>query len=136
MQPLKFEPILRTMVWGGSRLGPYKGLEGDIEHIGESWELSAFPGKVSVVSEGPLKGRDLTSLVKEYHAKLVGRKVYRESWYCSFSEFISDKDANRYCKAGRKGWSNEVAVCGSGITYERGQCQFPYERQNFILCRR
>ena len=68
------------MVWGGSRLGPYKGLEGDIDHIGESWELSAFPDRMSVVAEGPLKGRDLESLVKEYHAKLVGRRVYRQSW--------------------------------------------------------
>jgi mannose-6-phosphate isomerase len=68
------------MVWGGSRLGAYKGLSGDIDHIGESWELSAFPDRMSVVSEGPLKGRTLESLVKEYRGKLVGRRVYRENW--------------------------------------------------------
>ena len=68
------------MVWGGSRLGPYKGLSGEIDHIGESWELSAFPDRMSVVAEGPLKGRTLESLVKEYRGKLVGRRVYRENW--------------------------------------------------------
>ena len=79
MKPLKFEPILRTMVWGGNRLGTYKGLTEKIDHIGESWELSAFPDRMSVVAEGPLKGRDLESVVKEYRGKLVGRRVYREN---------------------------------------------------------
>ncbi len=64
------------MVWGGNRLGAYKGLDGRIDHIGESWELSAFPDRMSVVSEGPLKGRTLESLVQEYRGKLVGRRVY------------------------------------------------------------
>ena len=67
------------MVWGGSRLGAYKGLPGDINHIGESWELSAFPDRMSVVADGPLKGRDLESLVKEYRGALVGRHVYWEN---------------------------------------------------------
>ena len=67
------------MVWGGSRLGDYKGLANPIDHIGESWELSAFPGRVSVVADGPLKGKDLESLVKEYRGKLVGSHVYRDN---------------------------------------------------------
>ena len=55
MTPLKFEPILKTIVWGGEKIAPYKGIETDQKHIGESWELSGVAGNESVVAEGPLK---------------------------------------------------------------------------------
>lgn len=41
----KFEPILKTLVWGT-----------------ESWVLSAVPGNESVVCEGPDKGRRITDI--------------------------------------------------------------------------
>ncbi len=41
----KFEPILKTLVWGS-----------------EKWVLSAVPGSESIVSEGPDKGRKITEL--------------------------------------------------------------------------
>ena len=66
MYPLKFEPILKTIVWGGEKIAPYKGIETTQSHIGESWELSGVAGNESIVSEGPLKGRSIASLVKEY----------------------------------------------------------------------
>lgn len=76
MAPIKFEPFLRTMVWGGDKILRYKGLDTDLQRIGESWELSAEPSHVSVVAEGPLKGRTLPQLVAEYKGKLVGEHVY------------------------------------------------------------
>jgi len=76
MQVLKFEPILKTIVWGGEKIAPYKGIETEQKHIGESWELSGVAGNESVVSEGPLKGRTITELVKEYKEELVGKHVY------------------------------------------------------------
>ena len=59
MTPLKFEPILKTIVWGGEKIAPYKGIETDQKHIGESWELSGVAGNESVVAEGPLKGKTI-----------------------------------------------------------------------------
>ena len=41
LYPLLFEPNLHTVVWGGNRLRPYKGLAPSNEPIGESWEVSA-----------------------------------------------------------------------------------------------
>ena len=63
MTPLKFEPFLRTMVWGGNKIAAYKGIDTDIERIGESWEVSGVPGHESVVAEGPLAGRSISSLM-------------------------------------------------------------------------
>lgn len=86
MYPLLFQPNLHTIVWGGNRLIPYKG----IEHtslpdgvtpstpIGESWEVSAVESSPSIVANGPLRGRDLISVVEEYGAQLLGEAVYRQ----------------------------------------------------------
>ena len=76
MRPLKFEPIFKTLVWGGEKIAPYKGVETEQKHIGESWELSGVAGNESVVAEGPLKGKTIAELVKEYKGELVGEHVY------------------------------------------------------------
>ena len=76
LYPLKFEPILKTLVWGGEKIAPYKGIETEQKHIGESWELSGVAGNESVVAEGPLKGKTIAQLVKEYKGELVGEHVY------------------------------------------------------------
>lgn len=77
MYPLKFQPILKTLVWGGEKIAPYKGICTDQRNIGESWELSGVAGNESVVANGPLAGRTITELVREYKGALVGEKVYK-----------------------------------------------------------
>ena len=64
------------MVWGGEKIAPFKGVETSQDHIGESWELSAYPTKESVVANGPLAGRNIAELVREYKGALVGESVY------------------------------------------------------------
>ena len=49
MYPLKFNPILKSMIWGGDKLRQYKAISTDQKNIGESWELSGVPGNESVV---------------------------------------------------------------------------------------
>ena len=79
MYPLKFDPIFKTIVWGGEKIAPYKGVETEQEHIGESWELSGVKGNESVVANGALKGRTIADLVKEYKGRLVGGHVYADT---------------------------------------------------------
>ena len=79
MYPLKFEPIFKTIVWGGEKIAPYKGVETTQEHIGESWELSGVKGNESVVSNGALAGKTIAQLVKEYKGQLVGEHVYADT---------------------------------------------------------
>ena len=76
MYPLKFKPIFKTIVWGGEKIAPYKGIETTQEHIGESWELSGVKGNESVVANGALAGKTIAELVKEYKDALVGEHVY------------------------------------------------------------
>lgn len=77
MQIYKFNSILKSVLWGGDKIMAFKGLPSSHESIGESWELSAVPGRESVVAEGDEKGLSLTELVKRYGDQLVGKDVYR-----------------------------------------------------------
>ena len=92
MYPLKFNPILKSMIWGGDKLSQYKAIETDQKNIGESWELSGVPGNESVVSNGEFAGRTITELIKEYGPELLGHHVY-ETYGENFPLLIKFIDA-------------------------------------------
>lgn len=77
-QAIHFSPYLKSVIWGGERLASYKGVATDQSSIGESWEISAVPGHVSVVDRGELKGKSLTELISIYGAELVGADIYKK----------------------------------------------------------
>lgn len=72
--PLKFKPILKSAIWGGEKIAPFKGIETDQKQIGESWEISGVKGNESVVANGPDAGKTLTQMIEKYGADLVGEK--------------------------------------------------------------
>ncbi len=76
MYPLKFRPVLKTVVWGGEKIAGFKGIDTARTNIGESWELSGVKGSESVVAYGPFAGRTISDLVSSYREKLVGKSVY------------------------------------------------------------
>ena len=77
LYPLKFRPLPREMIWGGNKLRNHYGKSfPDSKMIGESWEISAVSGNISVVSEGRLKGSNLQELIEVYMDDLVGKSVY------------------------------------------------------------
>ena len=81
LYPLLFETSLFPIVWGGNRLREIKGMTPSDEPIGESWEVSAVPGKESIVANGELKGKNLRELVLEYGAELLGKQVQKKFGY-------------------------------------------------------
>lgn len=76
MYPLKFEPILKSTLWGGEKIIPFKHLTEKIANVGESWEISGVPGNESVVANGEYKGMTLPELVGTFHGELVGEANY------------------------------------------------------------
>lgn len=78
LYPLKFNPILKSIIWGGSDICEFKNITSKQDGIGESWEISAVPGNISVVSEGEAKGTTLQELIQREKGKLVGEKVYAQ----------------------------------------------------------
>ena len=94
MQIYKFNSILKPVLWGGEKIVTFKRLPATGEPIGESWELSAFPGRESVVAGGEDRGLTLSQLVQRYGADLVGEDVYRR-YGDSFPLLIKVIDARR-----------------------------------------
>lgn len=76
LYPLKFQPILKSMIWGGSDICKFKNIQSDQDTIGESWEISGVEGNISVVSNGSLSGKSLDELISEFKGDLVGNSVY------------------------------------------------------------
>lgn len=73
----KFKPILKSMLWGGEKILPYKGIVSDQKQIGESWEISGVKDNESVVAEGPDAGMKLPELIARDGAKLLGEENYK-----------------------------------------------------------
>lgn len=76
--PIKFEPILKEKIWGGEKLGTLLNKNSTAKNIGESWEISGIPGNISVVENGPLKGKSLTELLSTYKGELIGKSIYKQ----------------------------------------------------------
>ena len=76
LYPIKFVPILKEKIWGGSKLNHLFNKNG-AGKIGESWEVSAVNEDVSIVENGSLKGNNLNQLIEIYQHRLVGNKVYK-----------------------------------------------------------
>lgn len=76
MYPFKFRPILKTVLWGGEKIIPYKQIESDQKQVGESWELSGVKGNESVVANGPLAGTTLPELLANEKERLLGKANY------------------------------------------------------------
>jgi len=79
LYPLKFEPLLKEKVWGGTSLVSHYHKRADSSaKYGESWEISAIPGNISVVSNGFLAGNNLEELIEVYMGDITGDSVYEK----------------------------------------------------------
>ena len=112
LYPIKFNPLLKSLVWGGEKIAPYKGIKTGQRNVGESWEISGVPGNESIVAEGSLAGKTIVELLEEYKEQIIdaasdlsiqvhpddelagvrhnGSKGKTEMWYV----IEADKDAN------------------------------------------
>ena len=72
MYPIRFEPIYQTYVWGGDRIAKKFHRKIDLPKVAESWEVSDRSDGMSVVMNGPLKGKTLHELVLEMGEDLLG----------------------------------------------------------------
>ena len=97
LYPLKFKPLLKERIWGGSVLIDKKGkAAGRIDRTkkyGESWDLSCVKGDISKVSSGILKGNNLEELIEVYMGDLVGEQIF-EQYGLEFPLLIKTLDCN------------------------------------------
>jgi len=75
MYPLKFQPILKERLWGGTKLKDVLGKPISTDITGESWELSTVKGDISVIANGRLAGMSLQELINENPEEVLGKGV-------------------------------------------------------------
>ena len=73
----KFTPIYKTTIWGGGKIARLHNFVSD-EKIGESWLLSGLDGSVSVVADGPDKGKSIHELIVENGDALLGKLNFQK----------------------------------------------------------
>ena len=79
LYPLKFEPILKDKIWGGSRLKTILNKNiSDANQCGESWEVSGLVGDESMIVNGFLAENNLNELLEIYMTELVGERNYEQ----------------------------------------------------------
>lgn len=93
LYPLKFKPILKDKIWGGTKLQNLFNKPTDSKYLGESWELSGVPDDESIVSNGFLAGNNIAELVETYMGDLVGDKIF-ENFGLTFPLLFKLIDAN------------------------------------------
>jgi len=93
LYPLKFRPIYKEKIWGGTSLQSLFNKGAHIKNLGESWELSGVQDDISVVSDGFLKGNNLEELIEVYMGELVGEKIY-DKFGTEFPLLVKYIDAN------------------------------------------
>jgi len=77
LYPLKFTPIFKTKIWGGTRLKSMFNKDfSPLPNCGESWELSGVRDNVSMVKNGFLAGNSINELAEVYMGELLGEQVY------------------------------------------------------------
>ena len=77
MYPLKFEPILKERLWGGSKLKDVLGKNSPHDKVGESWEISTVKGAVSVVINGAFKGMNFQDIINKNPINVLGENVVK-----------------------------------------------------------
>jgi mannose-6-phosphate isomerase len=93
LYPLKFRPIIKDKLWGGTKLKTILHKKCKTDKAGESWEISGFPGNVSKVTNGFLAGNSLEELIEVYMGDLVGDRIF-EKFGTLFPLLIKFIDAN------------------------------------------
>lgn len=72
-EPLFFQRKAKTAVWGGTALAQRLGVAHPSgSPIGETWELSDYPGEETAIVGGGWAGRSLQDVLAEHHNALMG----------------------------------------------------------------
>lgn len=79
VQPLRFEPIFRSYLWGGNRLATRLGKKLPDDGIwAESWEIVDHHEGESTVESGPFSGWTLRRLIEQFPNEILGKNTPQE----------------------------------------------------------
>lgn len=86
-------PVFKDYIWGGQNLKRL-GKSAPDGRVAESWELSVIPGSESKISNGPLKGQNLTDVIRKYGILILGSKYSLKNINAGLPVLLKYIDAN------------------------------------------
>jgi len=89
MDLIKLKPILKSMIWGGTRLSERFGFDTPTDTTGEAWVVSAHHRGDCIIDNGPFAGLTLSELYKN-HRGLFGSGKAQD--FPLLIKFIDAKD--------------------------------------------
>lgn len=75
LYPFKFEPVYKDYPWGGMRIPQQFNRKVPEGIYAESWEISDHPDGMSIVANGPLRGKTLRELLEKHAPEILGPYV-------------------------------------------------------------
>lgn len=76
LYPLTFQTIFKDKIWGGNKIKTYLGKDfGSLPNCGETWEISAVSGNVSIIKNGALKDQKLDEVIASSPENWMGKSV-------------------------------------------------------------
>ncbi|MDR2344463.1 MAG: hypothetical protein LBE18_00190 [Planctomycetaceae bacterium] len=74
LYPLRFVPIYKNYIWGGSRLRTLfkRQIPDELECVAESWDITDLPQDISIIANGELCGISLNEIVSLRTVELLG----------------------------------------------------------------
>ncbi|MCK9163968.1 MAG: class I mannose-6-phosphate isomerase, partial [Bacteroidales bacterium] len=79
LYPLKFLPLFKDKIWGGSKIKDIIGIDySPLERCGELWVLSSIEGSETIIENGFLAECTLPEVIDMYMDELLGEKCYNE----------------------------------------------------------
>src|ERR1700678_4229964 len=92
LYPLRFEPIYQYRPWGGRRFAALLTEPMPSGPIGEAWLLSDREDHASRVAEGPLKGRTIGQLLKQFPEQMLGKLAHHFQRFPLLLKFLDAKE--------------------------------------------
>jgi mannose-6-phosphate isomerase len=88
LYPLRFRPLFKTVLWGGTALRPMFGAAPSAEPTGEAWVLSDCGEFSSEIVNGPLAGRTLRDLMQLHRRELLGEALPSNGFFPLLLKFL------------------------------------------------
>ncbi len=72
LYPIKFMPVYKTKIWGGTKLNEVYAREIPSPDIGEAWEITCRDDGMGIVANGSLQGMSFERLLETYGSAITG----------------------------------------------------------------
>ena len=72
LYPLKLRPVVKEIIWGGSKLKTDYNKKADFDKLAESWEVTVRPDGMSVIENGEYAGMPLGEYIDKATYAVIG----------------------------------------------------------------